>query len=304
MKVVLIDIESEERSAIQQMLEDRKETVFAFSDAEKALAFIEKTSDIDVIITALNLEGMSGLELVWNARILAEQRKGLYVLAISEHDDADLLVEALDTGADDFLQKPLHAETLQARMRVAERLILLQNQLVHLATRDPMTNLLNRRAFFDQLSHLVSSKDADQISAIMFDIDRFKAVNDTHGHDVGDEVIKAVASLASLQKGILARLGGEEFVLVVEGMNLLQAGRIADQIRRDIQDTEITHKNTTLQVTSSFGVSVYRDGELLDDFLKRADLALYKSKNDGRNRVSVERPNLMGRKSNIRARAR
>lgn len=293
MKVILIESDQESSRVIQYMLEARKETVYAFADADEAWTFIESTSDIDVILTSLSTDGMTGLEVCWNARILADQRKGLYVIAMSESDDAELLVEALDTGADDFLQKPLHEETLHARMRVAERMILLQRQLVHLATRDPMTNLFNRRAFFEQVNHLVSRPNRhESICAIMFDIDHFKAVNDTYGHDVGDAVIKTVATLAAEHDGILARLGGEEFVLVTNGLSILQASRTADQLRREIAEANIRLNKSTVSVTSSFGVAIYRPGESIDDLLKRADMALYKSKNDGRNRVSAERPRM------------
>ncbi|SNZ20059.1 diguanylate cyclase (GGDEF) domain-containing protein [Cohaesibacter gelatinilyticus] len=293
MKVVLIESDQESSRVIQYMLESRKETVYAFSDADEAWNFIETTPNIDVILTSLATNGMTGLELCWNARILADQRKGLYVIAMSESDDAELLVEALDTGADDFLQKPLHEETLHARMRVAERMILLQRQLVHLATRDPMTNLYNRRAFFEQVHHLIDQPgQREDLCAIMFDIDHFKAVNDTYGHDVGDEVIKTVATLAAGHDGILARLGGEEFALVTNGLSILQASRVADLLRREIAETDIRLNKSTVTVTSSFGVAIYRPGESIDELLKRADMALYKSKNDGRNRVSAERPRL------------
>ncbi|MCT4655471.1 MAG: GGDEF domain-containing response regulator [Cohaesibacter sp.] len=293
MKVVLIERDPEDSRVIQFMLESRKETVFPFANATQAWNFIESNSDIDVIITALSTEGISGLEVCWNARVLADQRKGLYVIAMSESDDAELLVEALDTGADDFLQKPLHEETLHARMRVAERMIMLQKQLVQLATRDPMTDLYNRRAFFEQANKLVQqARMSPNICAIMFDIDHFKAVNDTYGHDVGDEVIKAVARLASREDGILARLGGEEFVLLTHNHSLLEASRMADRLRKEIAATEVKLNKSSVTITSSFGVALYREGETIDDLLKRADLALYKSKNDGRNRVSAERPRM------------
>ncbi|HAT87188.1 MAG TPA: GGDEF domain-containing protein, partial [Rhizobiales bacterium] len=92
--------------------------------------------------------------------------------------------------------------------------------------------------------------------------------------------------------GILARLGGEEFALVTNGLSILQASRVADLLRREIAETDIRLNKSTVTVTSSFGVAIYRPGESIDELLKRADMALYKSKNDGRNRVSAERPRL------------
>lgn len=298
MKIVLVESNGVERHAIRSMLEERKETVFAFANGMDAWAFVEETSDVDIIITAMNAQGMSGLEICWNARILAEQRKGMYVIAISEQDGEDMLVEALDSGADDYLQKPLHKEILLARLRVAERMIMLQKQLVHLANRDPMTNLYNRRAFFEQASQLaLQANESSPLCAIMFDIDHFKRVNDTYGHDAGDEVIKTVAALAGMEQGLLGRLGGEEFALILADQSLLSSARTADRIRLEIATTPIRYKGLAIKITSSFGVSLYRQNENVDDLLKRADLALYKSKNAGRNRVSVERARLVDTQS-------
>lgn len=294
MKVVLIDGNGTDRHAIRSMLEERDESVFPFANGLDAWSFIEETPDIDVIIAALGSPGMSGLEICWNARVLAHERKGLYVIATSEGNEPDLLVEALDTGADDYLHKPLHEEILHARLRVAERMITLQKELQTLAERDPLTNLYNRRAFFEQVSKLIEQSGGDRpVCAIMFDIDHFKRVNDTFGHDVGDAVICKVAELAAVEDGVLGRLGGEEFALVLKDMGLLPGARIADTIRQNIEDCLIQSGKIEVQVTSSFGVSLYRAGEEVDDLLKRADLALYKSKNDGRNRVSAERPQLL-----------
>lgn len=294
MKIVLIEGKSVERHAIRSMLEERKEQVVAFANGLDAWSYIEEHADIDIIITSLKVQGMSGLEICWNARILAEQRKGMYVVAISEENDDDMLVEALDSGADDYLQKPLHEETLLARLRVAERMILLQKQLLHLANRDPMTNLYNRRAFFEKAQDILASpREGETACAIMFDIDHFKAVNDTYGHDAGDEVIKYVAALASMEDGIPGRLGGEEFALIVQSRSLLGAARTANRIREEIEATPVEFGGHVINITSSFGVSIHHQGDTIDDMLKRADLALYKSKRDGRNRVSAERPRLI-----------
>lgn len=289
MKIVLIEGNDAERHVIHSMLEERRERVIPFANGLDAWPYIEEHADIDIIITSLNIQDMSGLEICWNARILAEQRKGMYVIAISEKNDNDMLVEALDSGADDYLQKPLHEEILLARLRVAERMMLLQKQLLHLANRDPMTNLYNRRAFFEKAQEILSSpRLGESICAIMFDIDHFKAVNDTYGHDAGDEVIKNVATLASLEEGLPARLGGEEFALIVRSHSLLGAVGTANIIREEIATTPVEFGGHVINITSSFGVSVYHDGDMLGDMLKRADLALYKSKQDGRNRVSTE----------------
>ena len=290
MKIVLVEPNPVEQSTIRSALTERKEEVFAFDNGNDAWAFVEQTSDVDIIITALDLEGISGLELCWNARILAEHRNAMYVIAMSEEQDSGNLVEALDAGADDYLQKPLHHETLLARLRVAERVVTLQTQLMQLAHHDPLTNMFNRRAFFKSGNQLLeTSKQA--LCAIMFDIDHFKRVNDAHGHDVGDQVIKTVAQIALDQGVTTGRLGGEEFAMLIEGHSLLSAARIADHLRLTIQDSRIDVGGAKpLRITSSFGVSLHREGDSLESLLRRADLALYTSKNMGRNLVTVEQP--------------
>lgn len=294
MKIVLVESNDADREAICSLLEVRKETMFAFDNGSEAWSYILKNEDIDVVITSLSSPGMTGLEICWHTRILAKKRRPVYVVAISDQSDAHMLAEALDCGADDYLQKPLTEEILHARMRVAERLIILQKQLLHLACRDPLTNLYNRRAFFERSSEMVSEGEkTSPISAIMFDIDRFKLINDTYGHDAGDEVIRHVAALASTANGLLGRLGGEEFAILLPNKNLLEAARIADQIRQDIETLPTCFRNAQIHITSSFGVALYRSGESVDSLLRRADLALYKSKGDGRNRVSAERPQMV-----------
>lgn len=289
MKVALVEPMSADRSAIRSVLEKRKETVYAFSNGTDAWAFIEKTPDIDVIIIALNVEGLSGLEICWNSRILAEQRKAMYVIAISDEQDSDSLVEALDAGADDYLQKPLQEETLLARLRVAERMIMLQKQLIKLANRDPLTDLFNRRAFFEKTNQRLLHS-TETLCAVMFDIDHFKTVNDNYGHDAGDKVIKAVAKIASTEGALLGRLGGEEFALLIEGKSLLSSALAAENLRELIEKTPIIVAGKKIAITSSFGVSIHQDGDTVDSLLKRADIALYSSKRKGRNKVSVERP--------------
>ncbi len=296
MKIVLVETKSADRSAIRSMLEKRQETVFAFANGQDAWSFIERTPDINIIIVSLNEEGMSGLEICWNARILAEQRKSMYVIAISGGDNDDMLVEALDSGADDYLQKPLQEESLTARLRVAERMIVLQQQLVRLANHDSLTNLLNRRAFFEKAGLVLKDlkragpEKCSSLNAIMFDIDHFKRVNDNFGHDAGDQVIRTVAKIARAEGDIIGRLGGEEFAMILSDQTLLGTARVAERIRETIEKTPILINGCRIEITSSFGVACYQDGDSVDDLLKRADIALYRSKNEGRNRVLVDRP--------------
>ncbi|SFO40527.1 diguanylate cyclase (GGDEF) domain-containing protein [Cohaesibacter marisflavi] len=290
MRIVLVEDNDEDREAIRTILEQRRESVFAFHCGDSAWEFVQKTPDIDVVIVSLNLEDASGLEICWNCRILAAERKAMYVVAISEYTNADMLVEALDSGADDFLHKPLQEDILLARLRVAERVIMLQKQLVQLANRDPMTNLYNRRAFFEKAHALIEKQgDAHPVSAIMFDIDHFKSVNDRFGHDVGDQVIKTVTKIALGESDFIGRLGGEEFAVLIQGQSFFAAACAANRIREMIEHTTIIAEGNKVQITSSFGVARLQEGDDIYALLKRADRALYRSKNNGRNMVTIDR---------------
>ena len=292
MKIVLVEDNDEDRDAIRTILEQRRESVFAFHSGQSAWQFVQETPDIDVVIVSLNLEDGSGLEISWNCRILAAERKAMYVVAISEYTNSEILVEALDSGADDFLHKPLQEDILLARLRVAERVIMLQKKLVQLANRDSLTNLFNRRAFFEKAHAWIEKQGGSYpISAIMFDIDHFKSVNDRFGHDVGDQVLKTVARIAQEESDLIGRLGGEEFAVIIKDQSFYAAACAANRIREIIEQTTIIDGGNRIHVTSSFGVARFQEGDDVYTLLKRADQALYRSKNNGRNMITIDRSN-------------
>ena len=141
---------------------------------------------------------MSGLELCWETRVLAGRDRPIYVILMSSSIDKNRLGEALDSGADDFISKPPVADELYARLRAAERLGAMQRELVRLASVDPLTGLSNRRVFFERAEAARERcREGGALTAIMFDIDHFKRVNDLYGHDVGDLAIASVAQLAA-----------------------------------------------------------------------------------------------------------
>lgn len=163
------------------------------------------------------------------------------------------------------------------------------------ATTDPLTGLLNRRAFDQELVR--ASDEATQsrksLGLLMIDIDEFKRVNDTHGHLIGDKVIRFIAAQLTHNvkgKDIVARIGGEEYAILLPNTQLDNARMLAESIRRIIERSRLKRVGTSLpigDITVSIGVTVYKHGEVTDDFFRRVDEALYKSKNSGRNRVSI-----------------
>ena len=159
-----------------------------------------------------------------------------------------------------------------------------------LATTDPMTGLLNRRSFLSQAESewQRSSRFARPMSLLILDIDHFKHINDSFGHDAGDGVISRIAKICDVQKrahDLAARYGGEEFVILMPETDLAGACRFAERLREAVAADSVRHDGNTIKATVSIGVAEMAQAKSVDDLLKRADLALYKAKNAGRNRV-------------------
>jgi diguanylate cyclase (GGDEF)-like protein len=294
MYVVLVDPSRTALKFIYRLLTARGHQVRPFADEHQALKHIQSDLSVEALITSLELTSMSGLELCWEARLLATAaHRQLYILLMSSSQDRHNLAEALDSGADDFISKPPIAEELYARLRSAERLISMQRELVRLATTDALTGVLNRRAFFESARESIGQSTAgDTLSAIMFDLDHFKQVNDVYGHDVGDEVIRAAARAASVEivmcgRGIVGRLGGEEFAVVLAGQPISQTMGIAERLRARVAGLRLQTPKVRLTVTCSLGVSEWQPGMGVDQLLKLADLALYRAKEGGRNQVQA-----------------
>ncbi|TLM99142.1 GGDEF domain-containing protein [bacterium] len=165
-------------------------------------------------------------------------------------------------------------------------------EMQSLALTDPLTGTLNRRQFFEMAVQIVAKarNDKDTLSAIMIDVDNYKSVNDTLGHLAGDHILRIVADCFATElmpQDILARVGGDEFTVLLPGQNREQAENKAERLRSTLESTSIPIKNTFVTITASFGVAeIDPDRMDLDDMINRADQALYQSKNAGRNTVS------------------
>lgn len=286
MRIVLADPSRIGLKLMAKMLTEGGHEVLPFADGAAALECLRGDENVDVLLTSFEVPNVSGLELCWEARLIANARRPIYVVAMSSNHDRDRLIEALDSGADDFITKPPIATELYARLRAAERMTRAQRELLRMATIDPLTDLPNRRAFFDRAGEAcLRGAGQTPLSVAMFDIDHFKKVNDTWGHDAGDLVLKAVAEVIRRRCGTPARLGGEEFAVLLDGWDLLDAYHEAERLRRDIEATRIELPDTVITVTASLGVAEHVEGQSVDRLLKNADVALYAAKTSGRNRV-------------------
>ncbi|MEA2939415.1 MAG: hypothetical protein QOC56_2919 [Alphaproteobacteria bacterium] len=288
MRVVVVDPSRTVLKFVTRMLEAGDHQARPFVEGRAALAHIKTDPEVGALITSAELLSMSGLELCWETRLIASGRRPIYIILMSSNQERRNLVEALDSGADDFIGKPPIPEELHARLRAAARLATMQRDLIRLATTDPLTGMLNRRAFFEQAEPICARAQAGEpLCAVMLDIDHFKRINDGYGHDAGDETIRGVAQAVTAEDATVGRLGGEEFAMLLPGRALPAAAALADDLRQRLAALQFMTRSQVLTLTCSFGVSHWKQGDSIDGLLARADVALYAAKTGGRNRVVV-----------------
>ena len=266
--------------------------VVPFTDSREALDFVKNDEKVEAVITSLETRPIGGIELCWSLRLIANANRPLCIIVMSSLANSRNLSEALDSGADDFISKPPIPEELYARLRAGQRLTRIQQELIRLAENDVLTGLLNRRAFLTRLNSLRGTHgrcERQTPALILADIDNFKGLNDSFGHDIGDEALRRTAEIfrdeAEAEEGIAARFGGEEFVIALPGRGGDDAMEVAERMRRAIGRISINCASGIVRFTSSFGVGEWEPDETLESVFKRADSALYRAKKAGRDRV-------------------
>ncbi len=288
MHVVLVDPSRTILKCLTRLLEAEQHFVHPFTHGAGALQYVKSDHLVDALITSSELPLMSGPKLCLEVRSIASCRRPLYILVMSSSDEHRKLIESLNNGADDFISKPPITEELHARLRAADRILSMQRELIVLASTDFLTGVLNRRAFFEKAQELCARADMGGVlSAIMLDIDHFKRINDSYGHIAGDEALRAIARELSKEGAIVGRLGGEEFAMLLEGAPLSRAVEMAESLRLRLQELVVAIDQKTISLTCSLGVSQWQVDDTIDILLGRADVALYKAKTNGRNRVVV-----------------
>ena len=270
------------------------------TDPQEAI-FKSAEGGYDLMIISLGLANYDGLRLVSQIRSL-ERTRQLPILLIAETEDRQRILRGLDMGVNDYLLRPLDRNELLARVRTQVRRKRYADSLrdnvqasIEMAVVDALTGLHNRRYLESHLATMLhnASQRGRPLSLMILDIDFFKRVNDTYGHDAGDEVLKGFSQrVKSVVRGgdLVCRMGGEEFVVVMPDTEEAVGRKVAERIRQAIErDTfQIDAAGRRIPVTVSIGLSS-RGQDISPDLLfKRADNALYRSKNEGRNRVTSE----------------
>jgi len=264
--------------------------VLMAKDGEEGYQKIQENKNIKLILTDYEMPKMNGMELIKKVRKIYDIDEKI-IIALSSVTEKFISSALLKVGANDFLHKPFVEEELMCRIDNNIKNAILIDEIKDMAFKDSLTNLYNRRYFFDiaEKMYQTAKREEKEISILMCDIDHFKKINDTYGHQTGDLIIKNVAKVLtnSVRKNdIVARYGGEEFVILLYDCPIKFSNLIGEKIRKTIESLEIIDDNNKkIKFTISVGAS--NKGSSLEDMIKHADKMLYKAK-ETRNKVVVE----------------
>lgn len=301
--VLIVDDDPLVLARLQSLVATAGYGVHAVTSGSDALQWLEQ-SPASIVITDLTMPGMDGLELC--RRIRTRQWPGyVYLILLTVRDEEQDILAGLDAGADDYLSKRMSAAHFTARLHTAKRILALEYSLRsaleakrQLAMTDALTGIYNRRYFLRHLSRELkrAQRFGGDVSLLLLDIDHFKRINDSYGHAVGDNVLKAMTKACGkcLQRETdwCARLGGDEFAVVLEGTSLAAAGDYANVLLRAISGVSVETPSGPVKVTVSIGVSGLLSAGLggsvtVQSMIESADSCLYASKLRGRNRVTT-----------------
>lgn len=313
LKILVADDDPLTLLNLKKILAAPDRVILTAGDGEEALE-IAIEQQPQMVITDWRMPGINGLELCKVLR-RTSLTQHIYFIMLTGCEDDDELVQAFDAGADDYVVKPFTPKVLEARIRSGERLIRYQRtitldkeliqryasslaaanrKLLTMAMTDSLTDLPNRRSAMARMNDAVAEANRfkEKLSCIMIDLDHFKSINDTYGHDSGDLVLKEVATIFAAKArsyDMVSRTGGEEFLVISSRSDQTEARQLAERLRTAVENHLFVLKDgQTIKITISLGVATWTpdcpDGDAL---IKIADQALYKAKMNGRNRVET-----------------
>lgn len=297
--VLVVDDSPVARKLVEHALPADRYSLINAETGHQALELFAKHRP-GLVITDWLMPDLSGIELC--QRLRADFHDCFaYIILLTGVSEKSQIVAGLQAGADEYLTKPFHAEELMARADVGQRIVALHRELEgknrlleQLALTDSLTGLPNRRAIEQwgtrQLSGAI--RHDFHLCVVEADLDQFKSINDTYGHDAGDEVLKRFGEILKIntrQCDIGGRIGGDEFLLVVTYVDQIGIQIALERIRQQLQASIFTFGGCDVTVTASFGIAEYRRGQMADfnRLMVQADVALYSAKRLGRNRVEA-----------------
>lgn len=290
-KVLVVNDKDDERHEVVSLLAVHQYDIYEAKDGMEALLVLNEHPDMKMVITEYDIPKLDGLHL--SREIRKKYRKEeLAVIGLASKDNTKLSSRFIKYGANDFLIKPFSIEEFYCRtvqnVEFVEHLALIKE----ISNKDFLTELHNRRYFFDLGEGLFSNAQRQnlKVTIAMVDIDHFKSINDTYGHDFGDYVIKRIAK--SIKKrfrksDIVARFGGEEFCILATNMDINHTQKVFDELRDTISKATFEYHQQNVNVTVSIGICTEL-GSTLDAMIRTADEMLYQAKESGRNKVVID----------------
>jgi two-component system, cell cycle response regulator len=296
-KVLIADDDRTSRKLLAAMVAKWGYEPLVAEDGGQAWNALQQPDHPRLVLLDWNMPVLDGLDVCRRLRALASPNPPYVILLTGRTEKGDI-VHGLEAGANDYVAKPYNHEELQARLQVGKRtlelqahLLAVQEQLKALAARDPLTGILNQRSILERLAEELSraTRQGGGLTVGMCDVDHFKAVNDTYGHQAGDDVLRGfTASLqAQVRKyDIVGRYGGEEFLVIAPGMHDRGDVGLFERLRDRISNVALPSARGPISITISIGVASADRSSTVDTLLAAADAALYRAKAEGRNRVA------------------
>lgn len=275
----------------QNLLEKNGYSTAIFFDGESALKFLS-TCAPDLILLDIIMPGIDGFQVSEEIK-KNPKLKDTPIIFLSAMNDEESIVNGFKKGGVDYITKPFRPQELLARTKTHVDLKRAKEKLLIMATTDELTGLYNRRYFIERLNNEFErfKRFQSKFSFLMIDIDLFKNINDNYGHKCGDLVLQKTseAMRKTLRSyDILARVGGEEFAIILPETDIKSAETIAERLRKRVYENSIQYEDIEIKITISIGVTQsYINDKNIDDIIVRADRALYISKEKGQNSVTV-----------------
>ena len=318
LKVLYVEDNEEARDSLEGLLRNYFDDITLASNGLDGLKIFQNLP-FDLIITDIKMPKMNGIEMIANIRVIDDE---IPIIVSTAYQDQEFLMSCIELGTNGYLLKPINHKQLtrvikcvcgklyyiSENKKYEESLEILvekrtqelqatQEQLTLLINKDPLTNLYNRRYFNDisQILLNLSQRNQDGLSLLMIDIDKFKVINDTYGHLVGDIVLKELAHTllkTTRISDVIIRFGGEEFLILLPHTHINGAVQIAQKIRETIKNLEIHIENNIdkiIKFTVSIGITecYCDDDKKIDTIVRRADEAMYEAKHDGRDKIVI-----------------
>ena len=290
-KVMVVEDSAPFRSALKKILTSLQFQVFTAAHGEEAMNYFTDNPDIKLALCDYRMPVKDGLEVLKEIRAIGDKNQIGVLMMTSPSENVNGAI-FLKNGANDFIAKPFVKEELICRVNNTIEAMENINQIADFANKDFLTGVYNRRYFYENMNEYVAyaEEHMEPYVVAMLDIDHFKKINDTHGHNNGDKVLKTLAKkLIDETKGddLIARFGGEEFCIILKDISNEDAVKFFVNLRANIANCKVQLKKEQISFTVSIGVAFSRSDYRLDELLELADEALYRAKENGRNRVEI-----------------